>query len=96
MIFLFLTSGCENPTINPPELQVSAEEIDFGVVPSRTEAVQSFTLTNSGSGVITVLSVQLIDGESRIWNIDRGDDSELERGDELAIDVTFLPDAEEE
>ena len=66
MIFLFLTSGCENPTINPPELQVSAEEIDFGVVPSRTEAVQSFTLTNSGSGVITVLSVQLIDGEWKI------------------------------
>jgi len=96
MILLILTTGCENPTINPPVLEVSAEEIDFGVVPSRTEAVQSLTLTNSGSGVITVLSVQLIDGESRIWNIERGDNSELERGDELTVDVTFLPDVEEE
>jgi predicted outer membrane repeat protein len=96
MILLFLQLGCENPTVNPPELEISSLEIDFGAVPARTEATESFILENTGSGVITVLSVQLIDGESRVWNIDRDEDAELERGEQLTVDVTFLPDAEEE
>ncbi len=95
---IFITSllfyGCRYEALNPPKLEISATEINFGAVPSKTEAVQSFQLANTGAGSIAVLSVQLIDGESRIWNLDRSDDAELEKGEVMTVNVTFLPEEE--
>ncbi len=86
--------GCPGGGTSPPTLEASAETLDFGTVSVGLDEVQTFTLTNTGSGVIDLFSLTLTEGSEAVWAVTRDPGDTLEAGASLTVSVLFVPDAE--
>ncbi|MCB9759595.1 MAG: right-handed parallel beta-helix repeat-containing protein [Alphaproteobacteria bacterium] len=86
-----LAAACKGGDPLPPSLSITETALDFGTVPISSEAQLSLTLSNGGDGEVEVLSVQLIEGDSGVFDIDR--DGSLLLAEDLVLDVTvtFTP-----
>ncbi|HNC99095.1 MAG TPA: hypothetical protein PKW90_23370, partial [Myxococcota bacterium] len=71
MVSLLLLVACTEEKASPPALELSATELDFGEVSVGSEGTETFFLTNSGGGEIALLSVSLVEGEQRVWGLER-------------------------
>ena len=83
--------ACSGDVEAPPELVVSAQDLDFGTVSVGASELSTFTLANKGGGEVTLLSIQLTDGEPAVWDLSRDDVTMLGPGDSLEVGVTFAP-----
>jgi hypothetical protein len=86
-----LLFACAGDPAAEPELSVSTDALDLGVVAVGAESTADFVLENVGGGTVELLSVQLTDGDSAAWRVERGDDLSLEGGESLTVSVTFQP-----
>ncbi len=96
MVSLLLMVACTEEKASPPALELSATELDFGEVSIGSEQVESFTLTNSGGGEIALLSVSLVEGEQRVWGLEREGGDSLGAGASVEVNVSFTPEDEED
>lgn len=86
-----LLFACAGDPVAEPELSVSEDALDLGTVAVGASAMSQVVLENVGGGTVEVLSVQLTDGDSAAWHIERDDDLALEGGETLTIWVRFQP-----
>ena len=83
--------GCTEPSKTGPGMAISAESLDFGVVPVDTSVSLDFTIENTGSTSFDLLSASLIEGSSSLWTIEGSSSTTLESGDLITVTVTFSP-----
>ena len=89
---LLLLVACGGDKVDtPPELVVEPLSLDFGTVGLGAEAVQTVTLSNTGGGSVSVLSVTLTEGDADVWLFDRSVDEVL-GGESADIAITFRPE----
>jgi hypothetical protein len=94
LLALLLLSACTGDTEVDPSLLVDPTAIDLGVVPLGDAGTDTITLSNTGSGTVTILSASLVEGDSRTWAITHDGLDPLGAGGSLALTVTFTPDEE--
>ncbi|MEC7987596.1 MAG: choice-of-anchor D domain-containing protein, partial [Myxococcota bacterium] len=91
LLFSSLFLACEEEKSSSSGLTVSAESLDFGDQPVGTEETQTLTITNQDFSDISILSLTLIGDGSSVWEVTRGDDTELSTNESLEVSVTYKP-----
>ena len=89
---LAFAMACNGDKVGPPSLALSEAVLDFGAVPVDSTATLSFSASNTGDGEIEVLSVNLVEGDTDPFSLDR--EGSLRLAGELALDVnvSFTPE----
>ena len=93
-LLLLLLACTEEKAVEAPALEVSPLTLDLGAVAVGDVGEATFTVSNTGGGVITLLSASLVDGDPEAWDVERDDQSELGAGVVSTVTVSFGPDAE--
>jgi hypothetical protein len=88
---LWLLLGCGPPKALTEELAISETKMFFGQVPVGSRVTETVSVTNVGQRSFSVLSASITEGSTGVWEVERQGDDDLESGDVLDIDITFIP-----
>ncbi|MFT4976675.1 MAG: hypothetical protein ACI8S6_002580 [Myxococcota bacterium] len=86
-----LTTACTEPKSAGQGMVISAELLEFGVVPIDTVSTLDLTIENAGGDDFELLSATVIEGTSSLWSIAGSDSTTLTDGDIVTISVSFSP-----
>lgn len=92
LLALALAMGCNGDKAEPPGLALSLESLDFGAVSLGSTETLQFVASNTGDGEVEVLSVNLVEGDTDPFALDREGSMLLAGGLTLDVNVSFTPE----
>lgn len=88
---IFLFSCGQDSKSTSSGLEISESYLNFGEIPIGESLEKIVSITNTGSKDFAVLSASIVEGDSNIWNVERGELSELSKDETLNITITYTP-----